>query len=178
MNLFKSASFTAGILFGLLVCIVIFKIANQDHRARTAYDERQKEIRGRGYRAGFYAFMLYELLFTIFGFCGISVPLEMYQIHLLALVFGGMVLTCYCIWHDAYWGLNNDRRRYYAVFAFLLVLNLLPVVLHAVKGELFEDGVLNSLFPNLLVSGMMIVLGGVLLARHFVGRRLEAEEEE
>ena len=86
-----------------------------------------------------------------------------------------LVLACYTIWHDAYWGLNNDRRKYYYTLGVTVFLNAIPVVMTAVNGELIENGKLSPAFVNLLVLVMLAVIGIVMLVRDRMDRNAEKE---
>ncbi len=175
MNIFKSTGMLSGTVLGLIICFIIFKAANKDHKARTEYDERQQGIRGRGYRVAFYTAMILEALMLALDFGGLSLPFEPYQADAAVIFISCTVLACYVIWHGAYWGLNNDRGRYYITLGAAVLLNAFPVVMTAVRGGLTENGKLSPVFLNLLALAMLAVIGIVMLIRARLDRNAETE---
>ncbi|MBQ6509226.1 MAG: hypothetical protein IJI07_07120 [Flexilinea sp.] len=175
MNIYKSIGIASGIVFGLIICFIVFKFANKDHKAKTAYDERQQVIRGRGYRVAFYTAMILEVIFLVLDYGNISLPVDPYLVHASVIFISCTVLGCHAIWNGAYWGLNNDRRRYYIVLAATVVLNAFPVIMTATHGELMENGKLSPVFINLLSLLMLAVLGIVMLIRDRLDRNEEKE---
>lgn len=165
MNIFRSAGVAAGIIVGLVIAVIIFKVLNTDHKSRTEYDERQKEVRGRGYMFGFYTIIVYECVMMLLEMSGIALHIENYVLHFAGIIIGGIVLCCYCIWNDGYWGLNNNPRKYCIVFIITAALNALPVI-GAVKGGNFkEDGKLATPFLNIMVLIMLAIIGLVFLVK-------------
>ena len=102
MNIYKSTGILSGILLGLIICFIVFKFANNNHKAKTEYDERQKAVRGRGYMYGFYAMMIYEAIMICASMSGVTIPAAPIAIHFTGIVLGGLVLSSYCIWNDAF----------------------------------------------------------------------------
>ena len=159
----------------LIICIIVFKYANKDHNVKTAYDERQQEVRGRGYRVAFYTAMILEAVMLILYYGNLPLPADPYMAHAAVIFLSCTVLACYMIWNGAYWGLNNDRRRYYIILAATVVLNAFPVVMTAVHGRLLEYGKLSSVFINLLALVMLAAIGIVMLIRDNLDRNEEKE---
>ena len=58
MNIYKSSGIAMGIALGLVICFIIFKYANNNHKVRTEYDERQRVIRNKGYKIAFYTALI------------------------------------------------------------------------------------------------------------------------
>ena len=176
MNIFKSAGFAIGILISIIVIVILFKFANSNHRSKTEYDERQKVIRGQAYMYGFYAMLIYECLMILLRLGGITLPMEDYLLHVGAVFFGSIVLACYSIWNDVYWGLNNNRKRYGIVMIVLAMINALPVVGSLKEGTLFTKGE-NVPIVNLMVLVLMLVMGVTFLLKHLTDSRKNVEEE-
>lgn len=175
MNNFKSIGMASGILVGLVICFFVFKYSNSNHKAKTEYDERQREIRGKGFTAAFYAAMALEAIFTIVFYGGNPPLLEPYMAHAGVIFCSCTILACYLIWNKAYWGLNNDTKRYFIILAVTLILNAFPVIMTLIRGEMIVDGKLSSVFINLLASLMLIIIGIVMLVRHLLDRESEKE---
>lgn len=162
----KSASIAIGIMVGLFVAVLLCIYANRNHRAKSEYDERQKEIRGKGYQYAFYTICIYEILMMLLGIAEIEFPFEPYLFHFAGILIGGIVLSGYCIWHDAYWGLNNNRKRYAIIFLACALLNAIPVI-----GALTHGGLTTAPLLNLLVLVMLLILGSELLIKHLMEKR-------
>ena len=175
MNIYKSIGIASGIVLGLIICIIVFKYANKDHNVKTAYDERQQEVRGRGYRAAFYTAMILEAVMLILYYGDLPLPADPYMAHAAVIFISCTVLGCYVIWNGAYWGLNNDRRRYYIVLAVTVILNALPVIMTVAHGGLLEDGKLSPVIINLLALVMLAAMGIVMLVRDRLDRNGEKE---
>lgn len=165
----RSTGVAIGILVGVIVAVLLCAYANRNHRAKSEYDERQKEIRGRGYQYAFYTVCIYEILMMLLGIADVEFPFEPYLFHFAGILIGGIVLSGYCIWHDAYWGLNNNRKRYAIIFLACALLNAIPVI-----GALTHGGLTTAPLLNLMVLLMLLILGSELLIKYLVEKR-EAE---
>ena len=176
MNLFTSGGVVVGVMVGLILAGIFLRVANKDNKMRTAYDERQKEIRGNGYRYGFYTLMIYDALLIALEMGEISLPVELYQLIFVGIVLAGMVLAGYTIWKGAYWGQNNNRRRYALIFLAIGLLNAIPVIGAVKGGELIRDGKFQSPLLNLICLVMLVVLGVLLLLREFLDQKETGEE--
>ena len=71
MNIFKSTGVAVGLMVGLMIAVIIFKVANTNHKAKTEYDERQKEIRGKAYMYAFYTVVALECVMMIVDIGGV-----------------------------------------------------------------------------------------------------------
>lgn len=176
MNIFASSSFAVGLLAGLIIVVILFRFANRDHKLKTEYDERQKEIRGRGYMFGFYAFCICELIMMLLEAGEIELPIPGIMVHLCTILISAMVLGCYTVWKGAYWGLNNNTNRYAVVFIITAALNIIPIIGAVRSGTLVENGKVGAAFANVIVLIMLLILGIELLVKSFVDAREEAEE--
>lgn len=175
MNIARSGGVAVGIMFGLLLCIILFKVANRNHKLQTEYDERQKEVRGRAYQYAFYTIAFYEVAMMIMSMGEFSLPVEEPILHFGGIILSALVLAVYSIRNGAYWGLNNNHRRYAIILLVAGILNAIPVVNSLVHGGMVEDGKLSFPFLNLLVLIVLLVLGAALLMEHAAEKR-EAEE--
>lgn len=175
MNIFASVGAAVGLAIGLIISVILLKFANTNHKFRTEYDERQKEIRGRCYQYGFWAMAVYECIMTLLGIGEIPVPMSPFVIHFAAILIGVLVLGGYSIWNGVYWGMNNDRKRYAAVFIAAGILNLIPVVRAVHAHTLLEDGKLGAPAVNLLALIAFLTLGVLMLIRSAADRGLQEE---
>ena len=169
-NIYKSAGLTIGIVVGLILAIALILIANNNRKVRSQYDERQQKVRGDAYRYAFYSLVIYEVIMFILGYGEFSLPVPGYVLHFAGVLIACLVLSGYCIWKDAYWGLNNNRRRYGIILIIGGLLNVIPVVaeLTARTGDAFP-------YVNLLVCIMLTVVGMELLLKHLIDRHADKE---
>ena len=171
-NIYKSAGVAVGIVIGLIVAIALILIANNNRKFKTEYDERQLKVRGDAYRYAFYTVMIWEVILFVLAIGEFTLPLPDYVLHFAGLMVGIMVLSGYCIWRDAYWGLNNNRKRYGIILVVAGLLNAIPLfgVLKNSEDEPFP-------YVNLLVCVMLLVVGVELLVKHLLDKRAEDAED-
>ena len=172
ISMMKSAGLTVGILIGLILAFALILISNNNRKVRTEYDERQLRVRGDAYRYAFYSVIICEVILLILEFGEFSLPTSAYVLHFGAIIIGCLVLCTYCIWKDAYWGLNNNRRRYGIILVVAGLLNAIPLF-----GALSHRSTLDFPYVNLLTCIMLLVVGVELLLKHFLDRRAESRGE-
>ena len=177
MRLEASVGITIGIIVGLVIAFALLKAANTNHRMKTDYDERQQLIRGKGYMYAFYTILFYEVLMMIIDIGEFSLPIESYAVHCVGLIIGVIALGVYCIWNDVYWGLNNNKKTYYAIFVVCTIFNLIPVIGQARMGTLVQDGKIGLPILNIMVLVMMAVLGIVFIIKKLTGKNSSEEED-
>ena len=171
-NIYKSAGVTIGIVVGLVVAFALIRLANYNRKAKAEYDERQLRVRGDAYRYAFYTVMYCEVILFILAFGEISLPLPYYVLHFAGIIIGILVLSGYCIWKDAYWGLNNNRKRYGIILVVAGILNAIPLYSLRSGRDSFD-------FPyvNLLTCAMLLIVGIELLVKHLVDKRADSAED-
>ena len=171
-NIYKSAGIAVGILIGLILAVALILIANNNRKFKTEYDERQLRVRGDAYRYAFYSVIICEVILLILAIGEFTLPIPEYVLHFGGILIGCLVLSGYCIWKDAYWGLNNNRKRYGIILVVAGLLNALPLYMALSTGS-------GSDFPyvNLLTCIMLLVVGIELLLKHFLDQRAENAED-
>ena len=172
-NIYKSAGITIGILIGLVLAVALILIANNNRKIKTEYDERQLRVRGDAYRYAFYSVIICEVILLILAIGEFTLPIPEYVLHFGGILIGCLVLSGYCIWKDAYWGLNNNRKRYGIILLVAGLLNALPLYMALSTGS-------GSDFPyvNLLTCIMLLVVGIELLLKHFLDQHAENAEDK
>lgn len=177
MDIIRSFGMAAGIAVGVIIGLIIIKFANKNKKLKTEYDERQELVRGRGYRYAFYTIAIYETILLCVSIGGFpDIPVEQYVFHAFGIFLGAGVLCAYCIWNDAYWGRNNDLRRFRATFSILLALNVFPVVLSLMTGVEMVNGYLDFPFINLICVIFMAGLGITAIIKKIVSKNAGEEE--
>ena len=171
-SIMKSAGLAVGIVVGLVVAVALILISNNNRKVRTEYDERQLRVRGDAYRYAFYSVIICEVILLVLAYGEFTLPVPEYVFHFGGILIGCLVLCTYCIWKDAYWGLNNNRRRYGIILVVAGLLNAIPLC-----GALSHRTTLDFPYVNLLTCIMLLVVGVELLLKQFLDRRAENSGE-
>ncbi len=177
MKLGMATGVATGIIVGLIIAFILLKIANTNHRMKTEYDERQQFIRGKGYMYAFFTLIGFEVIKMILAISEAELPIEPYALDCAGIILACTVLGTYCIWNDVYWGLNNNRKTYYIIFAACILFNIIPIAGQAASGTLIEDGKIGLPILNIMVLIMVVVLGIELIIKKLIGDRSSELED-
>ena len=116
--------FNLGIAIGFFATSFLVLFRNRLSKDKQdCYDERQVIVRGKGYQYAFFTTMGLLMLYATF-----AEPIEKYLeagiIPLAILLFSGLILMGYCLFHDAFWGLSSkkNKRMVVTVWALFSVL--------------------------------------------------------
>lgn len=162
-----------GVFFGLIMCVVIFIACNSNRKIKSEYDERQKAIRGEGYKLGFYTVVIYLAFLTVFFVSDIEIPFVLSVLTFFGIAIGVMASALYSIFHGAYWGLNNNKKSYGILFIIIAIINLAAGIMGIVDGSIL----LNHQTPMInLICGIMISVIGI--AAFVKGGKKEEDEED
>lgn len=173
----KSVGLALGIMVGIILTIIIVKAFNKDGKFKTKYDEMQLKARGKAYMLAFWTIVIYEALMCVLTSSETFVlPVTNFVLHFTAVIAGVLVQVTYCIWKDAYIGLNTHAGRFSVFCIVIALLNLAIGIIAVTQGEMFVDGKLQDPFINLLIGALFIVIGIELLIKHFADRAVTEEE--
>ncbi len=174
MSILTSSAVVFGIIIGLIICVVIFKLANTDKRVMTKYDERQEAIRGKAYTYAFYTGIILEAINMSLEVGKIKLPLADYLVDFFIIMASMTVLGVYCVWKGAYWGLNNNRKSYIRVLIAAVILNIIPVISVIVKGNLALEG--SDSLPMLNI--MVLIMLAIVAVAALIKKSLDSREDE
>ncbi|MBE5825531.1 MAG: hypothetical protein E7307_02730 [Butyrivibrio sp.] len=160
--------FVFGLMFAAVLCVILFKFANSNRKIMSEYDERQEVIRNKGYKYSFYTVLALEAAMIVVSVSEMTFPIATYLIHLGIVLIGCLVLCIYCIWNDAYWGLNNNRKRYTAIITIAIVLNIIPIIRAISTGELSGEGFDSLPVMNIMVIVWMAIIGATAIIKKLV----------
>lgn len=160
--------FVFGLMFAAVLCVILFKFANSNRKIMSDYDERQEVIRNKGYKYSFYTVMALEAVMIVLSVSEVTLPIATYLVHLGIILIGCLVLCIYCIWNDAYWGLNNNRKRYTAIIVIAIVLNIIPVINAISRGRLSGEGFDSLPVMNIMVIVWMAIIGVAAIVKKLV----------
>ena len=176
-NVARAVGVAVGILIGLVIAVLLVRFANKNKKYKTEYDERQLRVRGDAYRYAFYTMAVIEVILFILNLAEVSLPVHDSVLHIACVLIGCIVLCVYSIWKDAYWGINNNRKRYGVVMVACGLLNLIPVVGAFAEGSMVQDGMITGPVINLMVCIMLLLIGFELLLKHILEKRAEQTED-
>lgn len=158
-----------GAIVGILFAIIIMKMTKTDGSIKCKYDERQKLVRGEAYKYGFWTLIIYNACYGI-----LSDLVEKVADNLTVIVIGiflaAAIQICYSIWNDAYFSLNENRKKMFFVFGILGVTNMSMGLINLFSGECFENGQLTFRSINLFCGLFFIVI--------FIADRLKNKENK
>ena len=109
----------------------------------------------------------------ILAFGEFTLPVSAYILHYAGILAGIIVLSGYCIWKDAYWGLNNNRKSYGIILVIAGLLNAFPLFSRLTSPDLSDFPYINT-----LTCVMLLVVGIELLLKHMIDRRADKAEDE
>ena len=139
------------------------------------YDERQVIVRGKGYQYAFFTTMGLLMLYAAF-----AEPIEKYLeagiIPLAILLFSGLILMGYCLFHDAFWGLSSkkNKRMVVTVWALFSVLNVMHIVDNSSPDKMWIAGRLSSRFTVPLLLSIFFAIALILM---LLKNRMKNDEE-
>lgn len=171
----KMVGVICGILLGLLICFVSFRFLNKNRKTKTEYDERQKAIRGIGYQLGFWTMAILLAVLMIVASGNIVIPVSPMVLYFSIIFMGIAVMVVYCIWNEAYFGMNNISSRWYFFMLFFAIINFVFVFVAIRKGQMIVDGVLESPFINFLGGMIFLVVFLTTVIKKMVDKKQESE---
>ena len=164
--------FNLGIAVGVFAASLLVLFRNRlSKEKQDCYDERQVIVRGKGYQYAFFTTMGLLMLYAAF-----ADQLEKYLdagiIPLAILLFSGLILMGYCLFHDAFWGLSSkkNKRIVVTVWAMFSVLNVLNTVEH----KIWIAGRLSSRFMLPLLLSIFFAIALILM---LLKNRMKNDEE-
>lgn len=160
-----------GFVIGLILCIVIFRFFNSNKKAKTEYDERQELVRGRGYKYGFYTALIYLVVAIFPPVLGFDLYKNGPIICIGGICLSVLVLCIYNLWHDSYWGLNNDRKKYIILIIVIALFNGFVAVRAILNGDFIQDGVIKGAGANLICSVTFVILLIAILIKSVISKK-------
>lgn len=163
-----------GILLGILIVYIILIMTKKDGSIRCNYDERQQEVRGKGFRNGFFTMLGYYGFIAFLQILEIPIPADIEIISITGGLLGICVYAVYCIWNDAYFALNERKNTILIIFAAIAVINIGVGIMNIMIGTMFQYGKITFRGLNLLCGLVFIVIFLTLLIK---GGRNGKDEE-
>lgn len=178
-----STAYATGAIWGILlsICLIALFIVliTKDHSLESPkYDERQELERGRGFRYAFFTMLCFFGMLLIFELSEIVRFANFEFLFAFGLFLGVLVHIVYCIWHEAYFALNQKTPTVMLSFLFIGVANLMIAILNFSKGEISLDGHLQPAILNLFCTLLFLAVFITMFLKKLVTDRKNAEIEE
>ena len=168
--------FNLGIAVGVFATSLLGLFRNRlSKKQQDCYDERQVIVRGKGYQYAFFTTMGLLMLYAAF-----ADQLEKYLdagiVPLAILLFSGLILIGYCLFHDAFWGLSSTKNKRIAVTSWGLfsVWNVLNTVENTSSDKMWIAGRLSSHFMVPLLLSIFFAIALILMV---LKNRMKHDEE-
>lgn len=174
-NIGRLLGCVVGMLFGIALVLIAARFANKNKRLKTEYDERQEALRGVGYKYGFYAMFIYAAINMILALAEVPLPLEPSVLAFSYIVLGGIVDISYCIMHDCYWGLNNNRTKWGAVMGVAALINVVAVIMAIKEGAMVVDGRISTPGINAMCAILLLYLAACVAVKAIIDKKEAAE---
>lgn len=165
-----------GVLVGLLIAVVIVKAYNTDNKFKSDYDERQEAIRGRGYKYASYTAWALLGLVACLSIGEVDIHMDNAVLAFAILAISLLVQTIHAVMNDAYFGSNNDRRKYIVFFIVIAAINLAGFAVRCTEGDLIVDGTVTWGAINGICGLIFVILGIALGIKNVINKREEEEE--
>lgn len=173
----RASGVLIGAVVGLLICFFAFKVLNKNGKTKTEYDERQKEIRGVAYMWAFWTMSGYLAALILLEEAELAIPVTATVKYFFGFFLAGLVLSMYCIWNGAYFGLNNVTKRWYVFITLFGIINIAIAIKGIVSGSMMENGVVNYPCINLLCGILLLAIISALLIKRKIDSIQESETE-
>lgn len=163
-----------GVVCGLLLVAVILKLTKNDGSIKCKYDERQQILRGKGFKYGFFSLIIYNMIYALADSVLEKVYAESSVIIFIGICFGVIVYAGYCIWHEAYFSLNENPKKVIVAFLLIAVINFIVTAFDIKESKLVKNGVLQFEAINFLCGiFMLIIVFEILIKKVFAKREAE-----
>lgn len=168
-NWFMLAGVAVGVVVGLIICVFLFRILRGRWGIASKYDERQQAARGKAYRNAFWTLIGYISLWYVLDVCDVVLP-RMEYLLLGGILLGLMVQIISSVMMDAYYGLNDDPKKFMTTLAVLDVFNLMLFVV----GKMMGNRIYWTNLAVVIMGGALFIAVGI---KALLNRRNAGEDE-
>lgn len=164
-----------GAVVGFILVVLMICLVKKDWNTQKAYDERQLQVRGDGFKYGFFTEISYSTLLCLLYLAEVKLPVANEVMIFFGVILSVSVYAIYCIRKEAYISMNESLDRFKALFGFLGIFNVFIGIMLGMHGEMIVDGVLTFRCLNIICGVFLLILTGVLFIQ---SRKTEKEEDE
>lgn len=159
----------AGILCGVLLLAVMVFVKKK--KGIHEFDERQIAARGKSFKYGFFAFLIYFSCFAVFQEVTGEGFIDDFTGMLIGICMAVTVFAANAIWNGAYLSLQENVKKYIIIFSSTAALNLLLCLKFVIHRQ--------SPVPyitNLVCGIMLLLLVLTLVLKNYKDRKQEEAE--
>ncbi len=161
------------ILFLVLLILLIALVVKPKN-----FDERQERERGRGYRLGFLVMLTGIGIAICTDLSGVFPKTDSAIFYITAILPGVMAFAAYCIWHEAYFAMNEKATGAMVIFFFIAIFNTFVGVSHIVDGSFYEDGRISFSIVNLFCGILFIAIVITMFLKKLSSKNAASNDEE
>ena len=163
---YKGMGFVVGFIVAIAVLFVIRRVMHSKTNAAACdYDERQIALRNAAYQKGFITTVFVGIILGGLEVAGVSVCTP--GITTILSVFAGIcVFVCVAIYKDAYFGLNQQKRKIMILFAIIGIVQWINVICDFIDGEFLEHGKIGFSGVSLGCAAMFTLIVVMLIFHH------------
>lgn len=166
------------IAIGLALGIILLIVCNKNKKIKTDYDEREKAIRGQGYK---YAMITTWILISVIIFADLSsikIPMDNVATLISVIMISVLVSQSYSILNDAYFGRNSNIKSYVITFIALAIINGGLALIMIMSGEMIVDGILTWKVMSLECALMFLIIGIMFAIKTLLHKKDDILEED
>lgn len=157
--------FLTGIILGCCFLVLFLKVTKKDGSIKCKFDERQQLVRGRGFKYGFFGYIIFNAACIVTDISLEKWFMDMSMTLLCGMLVGVAIYGSYSIWNDGYFSLNENPKRIVPLLAVITMLNMLCAA-YRIHNGLLENGKLTFLNGcNLFTGTTCLFLLLVLLVK-------------
>ena len=177
-SILTSMLVAAGIICGLIIAVIIIKVCNKNGKFKSDYDERQQIMIGKSYKCAMITAWVLMAIYMVIDIGGNVLPMDNALVVFTIMFVSIMVHTSYSVWTDAYFGSNNDNKKYAIMAIVVTAINAAATVAYIRDGQFIVDGVLTVRAVNAECALMFLILGVEFFIKGIVDKKLGKDEED
>ena len=169
--------FAIVILFTIAVIIILVIIANNgEYRAK--YDERQILEQGKAFKFGFFSTIIAIGVIGAADAFGIVSMIDTTVLYCSAIFIGLGVYVVYCVWHEAYFGINQQSVSVMVMLAIIGLANTTLSIMGFVSGQMVVNGIVTFRIMNVLCAALFFALFITILIKKLSLSKTSEEDED
>lgn len=172
------------VIIGLCLLAAVFIVLvntvkeNENSDGTGEYDERQFIIRGKGYRLGFFMYVIELSAVMILQLSGFDLPFSKSALIVILFALPIVVFSVYCILNDVYVGRKKSLKDATVILAIVVISNLVSAVRIMKNNKMIVNGKLSDECVTPVIAFSFAIILIVLLVHNYRARHLEESEDE
>lgn len=164
----------------LTISFIVFLLscATKGEQFKERYDERQELEKGKGFRYAFFTSLTCTFFLLYTETLQISLPVEPSILYITGGLAGITVYAAYCIWHESYFALNQNKKTLMISLVLIGLANLIISITSILNGTMVQGGRLTFHSLNLLCATMFLVLFTVMLLKKASLQKASSENDD